>query len=250
MSRQGLVRSPSSMRRASIFLVCFAVFLLGVVAERANLITDMTVTYREDISYLLVEYLYLVALSATLAIFAGVPLGIWLSRASMLRYSESVMQIFNIGTTLPTLAILALSMTFLGIGKPPAIFALWVATLLPIVRNTYAGIRALPPFLLEAATGMGMTPRQILLRVEIPNALYVIFAGMRTGLAINIGTAPLAFLIGGGGLGELIFTGIALNELGMMLSGAVPVAMFAILADFLMGRLQHFTLPRGINPNA
>lgn len=238
-----------TLRRLAMFLCLFGIFLLGVVAERVNLVTDLTVTYREDITYLVVEYLHLVALSGGLAILVGVPLGIWLSRPHMLRYAEVVMQVFNIGTTLPTLAILALSMSLLGIGKTPAVFALWVATLLPIVRNSYTGIRAVPAFLMEAATGMGMTPRQILWRVEIPNGLYVIFAGIRTGLAINIGTAPLAFLIGGGGLGELIFTGIALNELGMMLSGAVPVAMFAVLADFLAAQVQRLAVSRGVNPD-
>ena len=237
------------LQRFGIFAFLFGVFLLGVVAERVNLVTDITDTYWEDITYLVVEYLYLVAFSGGLAIVVGVPLGIWLSRPFMQRYAEVIMQVFNIGTTLPTLAILALSMSLLGIGKTPAVFALWVATLLPVVRNTYAGIRAVPEFLMEAATGMGMTPRQILLRVEIPNGLYVIFAGIRTGLAINIGTAPLAFLIGGGGLGELIFTGIALNELGMMLSGAVPVAMFAVLADFLAGQVQRVAVSKGVNPD-
>ena len=238
------------LRRIAIFAGLLAIFLLGVATERMNLITDITQKYWDDITYLMVEYIYLVFISGMLAILVGVPLGILLSRPFMLRYAETVMQIFNIGTTLPTLAILALSMSFLGIGKTPAIFALWVATLLPIVRNSYAGLRAVPPFLMEAARGMGMTPRQLLLKVEIPNGLYVVFAGIRTGIAINIGTAPLAFLIGGGGLGELIFTGISLNDLGMMLSGAIPVAFLAILADFLLGQIQYFTVSKGVNPDA
>lgn len=237
------------LRRAAIFAGLFSIFLLGVVTERMNLVVDITQNYWDDITYLMVEYIYLVLISGGLAILVGVPLGILLSRPFMLRYSEGVMQVFNIGTTLPSLAILALSMSFLGIGKTPAIFALWVATLLPIVRNSYTGMRTVPSFLLEAARGMGMTPVQLLLRVEIPNGLYVIFAGIRTGIAINIGTAPLAFLIGGGGLGELIFTGISLNDLGMMLSGAIPVAFLAVLTDFLLGQIQRFTVSKGVNPD-
>ena len=132
--------------------------------------------------------------------------------------------------------MLALAMSLLGIGVVPAIFGLWVATLLPIVRNTYAGMRGVPAHLVEAAHGMGMRPLQILRRVELPNALFVIFAGIRTALAINVGTAPLAFLIGGGGLGELIFTGIDLNEPGMMLAGAIPTALLAVLVDFVVGQ--------------
>jgi osmoprotectant transport system permease protein len=95
---------------------------------------------------------------------------------------------------------------------------------------------------------MGLSGGQILWQVELPNAMFVIYAGIRTALAVNVGTVPLAFLIGGGGLGELIFSGIALNRFGMMLAGAVPTALIAIFVDFLMGQLQLWTIPRGVNP--
>ena len=205
-------------------------------------------TYWDDIVYLAQQHMYLVFTSGGAAILVGVPVGIWLSRPSMERYAESVMQVFNIGTTIPTLAVVALSMTLLGIGFPPAFFGLFVASLLPIVRNTYAGLLAVPPHLKEAATGMGMTQSQILRRVELPNALYVIFSGIRTALAINVGTTPLAFLIGGGGLGELIFTGIDLMDTGMLLAGALPTALLAVLVDFLMGQAQLHLIPKGVNP--
>ena len=204
--------------------------------------------YSEDILYLLNQHLYLVAISAGAAIVVGVLLGLVLSRPWARKHSENVMQVLNIGTTVPTLAILALSMSFLGIGVLPSVFALWLATLLPIVRNTYTGLTQVPDALIEAATGMGMTPQQILWRVEFPNAMFVMFAGIRTAVAINVGTVPLAFLIGGGGLGELIFTGIDLNELPMMLSGAVPVALLAVLIDTVFKQLQFWLIPRGINP--
>jgi osmoprotectant transport system permease protein len=93
-----------------------------------------------------------------------------------------------------------------------------------------------------------MTPRQILWRVELPNAMFVIFAGLRTALAITVGTAPLAFLVGGGGLGELIFTGIDLNDFAMLLAGAVPTALLAILTDMLVAQMQYRLVPRGVNP--
>ena len=166
----------------------------------------------------------------------------------MERYSETLLQVFNIGTTIPTLALLALSITFLGIGFTPAIFGLWVATLLPIVRNVYQGLREVPPHLKEAAAGMGMTPRHILRSVELPNALFVMFAGIRTAIAINVGTVPLAFLIGGGGLGELIFSGISLDDMDMLLAGAIPVALLSMLADFLLAQMQYWLIPRGVNP--
>jgi osmoprotectant transport system permease protein len=177
-----------------------------------------------------------------------VPLGILLTRESFSMYAALVTQIVNLGTTIPTLAILALAMSILGIGAPPAIFGLFALTLLPIVLNTISGLRSVPRYLIEAARGMGMTPLQILVRVELPNALFVILAGVRTALAVNVGTAPLAFLIGGGGLGELIFTGIDLMEPGMLLAGAIPTALLAVLVDFAVGQCQFWLVPRGVNP--
>lgn len=233
----------------SVFVaVIVGIFAAGLFAGEAELLLRLWTDYGEDILYLTGQHLTLVFISSGLAILIGIPLGIWLSRASMQNLAEPLMQCLNVGTTVPTLAILALSMSFLGIGMVPSVFALWVATLLPIVRNAYAGLRAVSPHLIEAANGMGMTHRQILWKVEIPNALYVMFAGIRTALAINVGTVPLAFLIGGGSLGELIFTGIALDDLRMMLSGAVPVALLAISVDFIIGQAQFWFIPRGVNP--
>lgn len=222
-------------------------FVLGVLSQSSGLIDDFFY-YWEDIVYLSGQHLQLSAISGGLAILLAVPIGIALSRPACKRIAESVMQVLNIGTTVPTLAILALSMSFLGIGSTPAIFALCVATLLPIVRNTYVGLLAVPDHLKEAADGMGMTPGQILLRVEIPNALYVIFAGIRTALTINVGTVPLAFLIGGGGLGELIFTGIDLDEMPMLLAGAIPTSVLAVLVDISVGALAFLLVPKGVNP--
>jgi osmoprotectant transport system permease protein len=211
-------------------------------------IIDQILTYWADITYLIKQHIILVLASGGAAILLGVPVGIWLSRPSMARAAETIMQTFNIGTTIPTLAVIALSMTLLGIGFAPAFFGLFVASLLPIVRNTYAGLLAVPSHLKEAALGMGMTPAQILFRVELPNALFVIFSGIRTALAINVGPTPLAFLIGGGGLGELIFTGIDLMDTGMLLAGAIPTALLAVLVDFLVGQAQLWLIPKGVNP--
>ncbi|MCA8880707.1 MAG: ABC transporter permease [Rhodobacteraceae bacterium] len=234
----------SSLGRNTALL---AVFLLGIWVSASGLLGQIS-DHWDDIVYLSQQHVFLVATSGGAAILVGVPVGIWLSRPAMERHAETVMQVFNIGTTIPTLAVIALSMTFLGIGFPPAFFGLFVASLLPIVRNTYAGLLAVPSHLKEAATGMGMTQTQILWRVELPNALYVIFSGVRTALAINVGTTPLAFLIGGGGLGELIFTGIDLMDPGMLLAGAVPTALLAVLVDFLMGQAQLRLIPKGVNP--
>ena len=178
----------------------------------------------------------MVAISGALAIAVGVPLGIFLTRQGMRRYASAITQVVNLGTTVPTLAILAHRHdgARASAGRRRS-SGCWSLTLLPIVLNTVAGIESVPPHLIEAARGMGMTRFEILLQVELPNALFVIFAGIRTALAINVGTAPLAFLIGGGGLGELIFTGIDLSEPGMLLAGAIPTAMLAVLVDFAVG---------------
>ena len=233
--------------RIMSWLLVVAAFALGLVVSSSGLLSDL-IKYWPDIEYLLQQHIRLVIISGGLAILAGVSLGILLSRPFMARFAEYFMQVFNIGTTIPTLAILALSMSFLGIGTLPAIFGLFIASLLPIVRNTYAGLKAITDHVKESARGMGMSARTMLLRVELPNALYVIFAGIRTALTINVGTVPLVFLIGGGGLGELIFTGIALNEFGMMLAGAIPTALLAIVVDFIIAQIQFWTIPRGVNP--
>lgn len=228
-------------------LLLVGMFALGAWAYGSGLIPEMLRLWG-DIVYLGRQHIALAAISGSLAILVGVPLGVVLTRPAFRGSAEFSMQALNIGTTIPTLAIIALAMTVLGIGRPPAIFALWLASLLPIVRNTYVGLRAVPAFLIEAATGMGMTPGQILFRVELPNALFVIFAGIRTALAVNVGTVPLAFLIGGGGLGELIFTGIDLFLPAMMLAGAIATAVIAVTVDFLVGQLQYWLIPRGVNP--
>ncbi|AVV35169.1 MAG: ABC transporter permease [Cobetia sp.] len=224
-----------------------AIFMAGVWSQSSGVIEEF-LFYIPDIQFLTVQHLWLTALSGGLAILVAVPLGIILSRPSMTRYAESAMQVLNVGTTIPTLAVLALSMSFLGIGTVPAVFGLFVATLLPITRNTYTGLKGVSPALKEAASGIGMSPLQRLMRVELPNALYVMFAGIRTALAINVGTVPLAFLIGAGGLGELIFTGIDLYDPIMMLSGAIPTALLAIGVDVLVAFVAFLVVPRGVNP--
>lgn len=236
-----------SLKSGLLALLAVLIFLAGIWAQSSGLVDDF-LFYLPDVQYLIVGHLQLTAISGSLAIAFAVPLGVLLSRPSMARWAESLMQMLNVGTTIPTLAVLALSMSFLGIGIVPAIFALFVATLLPITRNTYVGLKGVSPALMEAAAGIGMSPAQRLLRVELPNALYVIFAGIRTALAINVGTVPLAFLIGAGGLGELIFTGIALYDTVMMLAGAIPTALLAILVDALIALLAFLIVPRGVNP--
>jgi osmoprotectant transport system permease protein len=236
-----------TLKGAQRMLLLMAIFLIGIWSHASGLI-DEFLFYLPDIQFLAVEHLWLTAVSGSLAILVAIPLGVALSRPSMARWAEPAMQVLNVGTTIPTLAVLALSMSLLGIGVVPAIFGLFVATLLPITRNTYTGLKGVSPALKEAAAGIGMSPTQRLFRVELPNALYVIFAGIRTALAINVGTVPLAFLIGAGGLGELIFTGIDLYNPVMMLAGAIPTALLAIFVDALVAMIAFLVVPRGVNP--
>jgi osmoprotectant transport system permease protein len=223
------------------------VFACGAWLQASGLLPAI-LKHWPDIVYLSRQHLDLVAVSGAIAVAIGLPLGVLLTRPAVRPYANAVTQVVNLGTTIPTLAILALAMSVLGIGAPSAIFGLVMLTLMPIVLNTMAGLRMVPAHLIEAARGMGMTNAQILFKVELPNALFVILAGLRTALAINVGTVPLAFLIGGGGLGELIFTGIDLMEPSMLLAGAIPTAILAVLVDYLVGQCQYWLIPRGVNP--
>jgi osmoprotectant transport system permease protein len=132
------------------------------------------------------------------------------------------------------MAVLALALALFGIGDKPAVIALWLAALLPIVRNTYEGLKQVAPSMKEAARGIGMKPLQVLLRVELPNALPIIVGGVRTALAIIVGTAPLSILIGGESLGGLIFPGIYLNNHGQLLLGATATAVLALMLDAIV----------------
>ena len=218
-----------------------AIALAGLVAWIG---VDVIHQYRERLFYDVADHLRLVAISMTLALLTGVPAGIALSRPCMRRWADKLMQVFNIGNTVPSLAVLALALAVLGIGERPAILALWLASLLPIVRNTYEGLRTVSPALKEAARGIGMTPCQRLLRVELPNALPVILAGVRISLVINVGTVPLSFLIGANSLGELIFPGIYLNNQPLLLLGAAATALLALALDALFATAGHVYLRR------
>lgn len=196
-----------------------------------------------DLLYLGQQHLILVFNSMALALLVGIPGGILLSRPCARRWAEYAMQIFNVGNTLPPLAVLALAMVFIGIGDKPTIIALFLASLLPIVRNTYSGLCGVPASLIEAANGIGMTKGQRLRQVELPNAWPVMLSGIRIATAINVGTAPLAFLIGASSYGELIFPGIYLNDFPTLILGATATALFALLLDIALAGLGRVLSP-------
>ena len=198
------------------------------------------------------EHLLLVLVSMAAAVTVGVGLGTLMTRKRFAHLAPAIMGVVNVWQSVPSLGVIALAYGFLpvlglsGIGVVPALIALFFHAVAPIVRNTYAGIQSVSKDVIEAATGMGMSPKQILFRIELPNALPVIMGGVRTSTAIIVGTAPLAFLIGGGGLGFWIFTGIALMDMGIMMAGAVPVALIAMLADSALARPEKIVVSKGI----
>lgn len=182
------------------------------------------------------EHVGLTFLSLLLAVAIALPLGIWISRNE--KWSGPVLGIAGVFQTIPSIALLGFLIPILGIGVKPAIFALFLYAILPILRNTFTGIKQVDPAVIEAAQGMGMTPNQVLRKVELPLALPTIFAGIRTATVINVGVATLAAYIGAGGLGEFIFGGIALNNANMILAGAIPAALLAIFFDQVLGFFQ------------
>jgi len=185
------------------------------------------------------EHLILVIISLAIAISIGLPVGIFITRQPKL--AAPILGLANAIQTIPSLAIFGflISVPFLGgIGKTPAIFALTLYALLPIIRNTYIGINSINPAIIEAGIGMGMTDQQLLLQVEIPLALPVILAGVRVATVISVGIATIAAAVGGGGLGVFIFRGISTVNNELILAGAVPAAVIALSADFGLELLE------------
>ncbi|MGB3778385.1 MAG: ABC transporter permease/substrate-binding protein [Tunicatimonas sp.] len=198
--------------------------------------------HRREILQQTYEHLWITSVALLIATLVGVSLGILLTRYRPL--SRPVLGFVNIIQTVPSIALLGFMIPFFGIGVTPAIIALFLYALLPIVRNTYAGIKGVDPLVVEAARGLGLSDRQVLQQVELPLALPMIFAGLRTATVINIGVATLCALIAAGGLGEYIFRGIAVNNTNMILAGAVPASLLAIALDVLLGGLE-----RGLQSN-
>src|SRR5579871_5927014 len=193
----------------------------------------------EDVLRLTAEHFVLVLASMLIAVATGLPLGILLTRKEAWR--TPLLGLANILQTIPSLALFGflIPIPFIGgIGKRTAIVALVLYALLPILRNTLTGILGVDPAVRESAVAMGMTPRQVLTQVELPLAAPTIMAGLRIATVTCVGTAVIAAAIGGGGLGVLIFRGIALNDVGQILSGAIPAAIMALLADEGLGWVE------------
>ncbi len=187
-----------------------------------------------------VAHLWLVAIAMLIAVGIGVPLGIVVARIAWLR--RWVLGFANVMQTIPSLALFGFLFTlpFLGLGNNTAIVALVLYSLLPIIRNTFIGITGVDPAVVEAARGMGMTDGQLLLRVELPLAMSVILAGVRVATVICIGLATIAAAIGASGLGSYIYRGMSMVDNGIILAGAIPAALLALLADYGLGWVEHW----------
>ncbi|WP_042359331.1 ABC transporter permease [Geomicrobium sp. JCM 19055] len=212
-----------------------------------ELLTDMWQLFQVrqgDVWDALQEHFFLVFVSMSLAVLIAVPLGVLLT--SMKRLSEPIIGIAAVAQTIPSLALLGFMLPVLGIGTNNAIFALTVYALLPILRNTYTGILEVDKATVDAGRGLGMTRGQILTKIQLPLALPVIMAGIRTSTVIVIGVATLATFVGAGGLGDIIMRGLAMQNSALTLLGAIPAAILAIIADFILKRIEILATPKGL----
>lgn len=226
--------------------------LLGLLGQQeawrwglARLFPEVTnpIFERQTLLALTLEHLALSALAWALVLAVGVPLALWVARGSGAALAGAVESLVAVGQTFPPAAVLVLALPLLGFGGQGAVLALWLYGLLPVVRSTLEGLRALPEGALEAATGMGFSARQRLWRIEVPLALPLILAGLRTSAVLILATATLAPLVGGGGLGVPIMAGLAVSNLALVVQGAVAVALLALLLDFSLVRLEAALTP-------
>lgn len=193
---------------------------------------DWIIRRSDRILDLMVEHLWLVLFTLVIAIVVSVIVGIFISYYETL--AQPVLGVCQVLMVIPSIAMLAFMVTIFGIGFTSGVVALVLYSLLPIVRNTYTGIRELDPAILESAKGMGMTERRILFKIKLPLARPVIMAGVRTAAVMMIGIAALAAYVGAGGLGELIFQGIGRGHRPMIIAGAIGVSIIAVAFDYIL----------------
>ena len=209
-----------------------------------NLI-DFLFRHRTEVAELVLEHLWLVGISTLFAVAIGLPLGILLTRQPCLR--KPILGGANVMQTVPSLALFGLLMPVPWLGERAdrlVILALTLYALLPIIRNTYAGITGVDPAVVEAGRGMGMTDLQLLFQVQLPLALGVIIAGVRVATVVSVGVATIAAAVGAGGLGEFIFRGLAMVNNQLILAGAIPAAAMALFADVSLGFVERWLQPR------
>lgn len=193
---------------------------------------------RASLPQLLGAHLVLVGVSSVAAAAVGIPLGIFVTRRSGRDFLPLVQDLSSLAQTFPPVAVLALAVPALGFGFKPAIAALFLYSILPVINNTISGLRSVPALVLDASRGMGMTPLQILFYSELPLAARVIAAGVRTSVVINVGTATVGAVAGAGGLGVPIVGGLVRDNTAFVLEGALTAAFLALTADWLLSRVE------------
>jgi osmoprotectant transport system permease protein len=216
----------------------------GARATTWESLVHATIDERGALAQRTLRHLLLTSVSLVLAALVAIPFGLVLERRR--RLAEPLVRVTGLLQTIPGIALLAFMIPLLGIGTTPALVALFIYSLYPIVRNTYSGVRDADPVAVNTAHALGMTPNQVLRFVRLPLAAPTIMAGVRTAAVINVGTATLAAFIGAGGLGEPIVTGLALSDTGLILSGAIPAALLALLVDFALGVCERAVQPKGL----
>ncbi|ACT00300.1 ABC transporter permease [Paenibacillus sp. JDR-2] len=190
---------------------------------------------QEDILIALRDHIYISAVSIILGAIVAIPVGIWLAGSRIGWLNSIVFTVANVLQTIPSLALLAILIPLLGIGRTPAIFALFLYSIMPIMRNTYSGFKAVDPNVMEAARGMGYSRLQRLLRIQLPLSFPFIMSGLRVTTVYIISWATLATLIGAGGLGQLIFSGLGVNRKELIVTGAILAVLLALAADYVLG---------------
>jgi osmoprotectant transport system permease protein len=206
--------------------------------------TSTFIDRKDDLLSSLLEHIQISFIALFFAVLIAIPLGIYLTRKKQI--SEGIIGVTAVLQTIPSLALLGLLIPLFGIGKVPAIIALVVYALLPILRNTYTGINEVDPSLIEASRAMGMNSKRRLMKVELPLAMPVIMAGIRTAMVLIVGTATIAALIGAGGLGDLILLGIDRNNTALIVLGAIPAALLAILFDLVLRRFETVSFKKSL----
>ena len=246
---EGLVQRSAGLRRflampAFLMLVCAGLYL--AVSRRELDDIERRVLTADSLTDATIRHLELVGVSTIAVIALAVPLGILLTRPFARGLTPPVVGVANIGQAVPSIGVIVLLGLTLGIGFRYAVYALVLYAFLPVLRNTMIGLQRVDPAVIESGRGMGMTRLGVLRRIELPLAVPVILAGIRTALVINVGTATLAVFTGAGGLGAPILSGITLNRTVVLLTGSILVAVLALALDYVAGLAEELLRPRGL----
>ena len=231
-----LVIMPLALAAATVLVVVWA--HRGAVGAEASVLATGTLAVRVR------EHVVLCAVSTALAVAVAVPAGVAATRPALRRLGPPLLFVANVGQSVPTIAVLALAFSVTGIGFRTAVIGLWAYSVLPVLRNTVAGLAGIDPATVEAARGMGMSPAQVLRRVELPLAWPVLVAGIRTAAVVNVGTAALATFVGAGGLGALITVGLDNQRDRILYTGAALTALLALAVDWAIATVAELTHQR------